>query len=74
MTGLTWFGLATLAGMLVCYANESRGRAFILGFSACCAGASVYGFVAGTWPFGLVEAIWAAVAIRRWRQAGPPAR
>jgi hypothetical protein len=28
----------------------------------------VYGFLAGTWPFGIVEAIWAVVAMFRWRQ------
>jgi ubiquinone/menaquinone biosynthesis C-methylase UbiE len=26
-----------------------------------------YGFAAGTWPFGVVELIWAAVALHRWR-------
>lgn len=30
---------------------------------------SIYGFLAGTWPFGVVEAIWAAVAINRYRTA-----
>jgi hypothetical protein len=28
---------------------------------------SVYGFLQGAWPFGVVEAIWAAFAVRRWR-------
>jgi hypothetical protein len=27
----------------------------------------VYGFLQGAWPFGLIEVIWAAVAVWRWR-------
>src|SRR5262245_44145631 len=29
--------------------------------------ASAYGFMQGAWPFGIIEAIWAGVAVRRWR-------
>jgi hypothetical protein len=25
------------------------------------------GFLAGTWPFGLVELMWAGIAFRRWK-------
>ena len=53
--------------MLVCYALEDRGPRFVLGFAVACAMASAYGFLQGAWPFGLVEAVWAAVALRRWR-------
>jgi len=28
---------------------------------------SAYGFLQGAWPFGVIEAIWAAVSVRRWR-------
>jgi hypothetical protein len=28
--------------------------------------ASAYGFLQGAWPFGIVEAVWAVVALRRW--------
>ena len=52
--------------MLVCYAVENRSRWFILAFAAACALGSVYGFLQGAWPFGLVEAVRAAVALRRW--------
>jgi hypothetical protein len=31
-----------------------------------CALGSLYGFLQGAWPFGLVEAIWSIVALRRW--------
>jgi hypothetical protein len=27
---------------------------------------SIYGFLQGAWPFGVVEAVWAVVAFRRW--------
>ena len=63
---LTGFGLASVSAMLACYALEERGPAFVAGFAVACALASAYGFLAGTWPFGLVEAVWAAVAARRW--------
>jgi hypothetical protein len=52
--------------MLVCYALESRSHWFVLLFAVSCALGSVYGFLQGAWPFGLIEAIWSAVAVRRW--------
>jgi len=66
MDGLTLFGLFAVTAMLVCYALEDRDRLFILGFAAGCALCSIYGFLQGAWPFGLVETIWAGVALRRW--------
>jgi hypothetical protein len=33
--------------------------------------ASIYGFLQGAWPFGIIEAIWAAVAGYRWRKRLP---
>ena len=70
---LTLFGLFAVTAMLVCYALEDRSPRFILGFAGACALGSIYGFLQGAWPFGLVEAIWAAVALRRWsvRQRSP---
>jgi hypothetical protein len=68
--GLTLFGLAAVTAMLVCYALEERGRGYVLGFALACALASAYGFLQGAWPFGLVEAVWTAVALRRWRRRG----
>ena len=66
MDRLTSFGLFAVTAMLVTYALEDRSRWFVLGFAAACALGSVYGFLQGAWPFGLVEAIWAAVALRRF--------
>lgn len=67
---LTLFGLFAVTAMLVCYAFEHRSRWFILGFALACALGSAYGFLQGAWPFGLVEFVWALVALRRWRNAG----
>jgi len=66
MKPLTIFGLFAVAAMLVCYALERRNRWFILGFAGACVLGSIYGFLQGAWPFGLVEAVWSVVALRRW--------
>jgi len=70
MTLLSIFGLFAVTAMLVCYALEARGRRFILGFAVACALGSLYGFLQGAWPFGLVEAVWSVVALRRWAKVG----
>lgn len=69
MDGLTTFGLVAVTLMLVTYALEARSHWYILAFAAACGLGSAYGFLQGAWPFGVVEAIWAAVALRRWFQA-----
>jgi len=69
MDPLSLFGLFAVSAMLVCYACEQRSPWFVLGFAGACALGSVYGFLQGAWPFGLVEAIWALVALRRWRRS-----
>ena len=66
MTSLTIFGLFAVTAMLVFYALEKRSPWFILAFAASCLLGSAYGFVQGAWPFGIVELIWAGVAVRRW--------
>ncbi|MGZ8309831.1 MAG: hypothetical protein ACXW3N_08420 [Rhodoplanes sp.] len=67
MDGLTAFGLFSVTFMLICYALEDHSPWFTLAFAASCALGSLYGFLQGAWPFGLVEAVWALVAIWRWR-------
>ena len=69
MSALTLFGLFAVTAMLVTYAMEGRSPWFILAFAASCALGSAYGFLQGAWPFGVVEAIWSVVAVRRWYQA-----
>lgn len=66
MDSLTAFGLFAVTAMLVFYALESRSHWFILAFAGSCLLGSAYGFLQGAWPFGLVEAIWSVVAVRRW--------
>jgi hypothetical protein len=67
MDGLTLFGVLAVSSMLLFYALEPRASVFVLAFAAACAASSAYGFMAGAWPFGVVEAVWALVALRRWR-------
>jgi hypothetical protein len=64
---LTLFGACAVTFMMLMYALERRGRRFVLAFACGCALSSSYGFLAGTWPFGVVEAIWALIAVHRYR-------
>ena len=65
---LTAFGAAAVTFMMLMYALERRGRGFIFAFGCGCLLSSAYGFAAGTWPFGVVELIWAGVAFNRYRK------
>jgi hypothetical protein len=67
MSALSLFGLAAVTAMLIFYAVEDRSPWFVLAFAVACALGSAYGFLQGAWPFGLVEAVWACVAVYRWR-------
>ena len=66
MDGLTFFGACAVSLMLIFYALEARSPHFVLCFAAACAASSAYGFLQGAWPFGVVEAVWSLVALRRW--------
>jgi hypothetical protein len=66
VTLLSLFGLFAVTVMVASYALEKRHSIFILAFAMSCVLASVYGFLQGAWPFGLVEAIWSVIAARRW--------
>ena len=66
---LTVFGVCALGFMLLMYALERRHPRFVLGFVVGCLLSSVYGFLAGAWPFGVLEGIWAIVAFRRFLAA-----
>ena len=68
MDGLSRFGLAAVTAMLLFYALEDRSPWFVMAFAGACVLASAYGYLQGAWPFGLVEAIWAVVAVHRWRK------
>jgi len=69
MTGLNLFGLFAVSVMVICYALEERSVVFILAFALSCLLASAYGFLQGAWPFGILEAVWSVIALRRWRTA-----
>jgi hypothetical protein len=73
---LSAFGLFAVTAMLIFYALEDRDRVFILAFACACALGSIYGFMQGAWPFGLVEVVWSVIAVRRWqrRTSGSPAQ
>ncbi|HZS27577.1 MAG TPA: hypothetical protein VFB76_10130 [Candidatus Angelobacter sp.] len=66
MSALSIFGLLSVTAMLVFYALEKRSPWFVLAFAGACVLASIYGFLQGAWPFGLVEAVWSVVALKRW--------
>ena len=67
MDVLTLFGVVAAGLMLVFYALEDRSPWFVLAFAGSCVLGSVYGFLQGAWPFGVLEAIWSIVAWRRFR-------
>ncbi len=64
---LTAYGVVALTFMMLMYSLERRGPSFVVAFACGCALSSVYGFLAGTWPFGVVEALWALIALRRYQ-------
>jgi hypothetical protein len=66
MDKLTVYGAISVTAMMVFYALEERWAGFILAFAGACVASSVYGFLQGAWPFGVVELLWSGVALRRW--------
>ncbi len=64
---VTIYGVCAVTFMMVMYALERRGRIYVLGFALGCILSSIYGFLSGAWPFGVVELIWSVIAIRRYR-------
>jgi hypothetical protein len=66
MNGLTAFGLFAVTSMVICYSFESHSPWFVLAFAGSCLLGSIYGFLQGAWPFGMVEIVWCAIAARKW--------
>ncbi|MCU1464186.1 MAG: hypothetical protein JWM72_114 [Actinomycetia bacterium] len=64
---VTIYGVFAVTFMMTMYALERRGRRFVLWFALGCVLSSVYGFLSGAWPFGVVELIWSAIAVQRFR-------
>jgi hypothetical protein len=68
---LTTFGAVAVTFMMVMYALERRHNGYVLAFACGCLLSSVYGFLAGAWPFGVVEFVWAGIAVRRFLKLVP---
>jgi hypothetical protein len=68
---ITIYGVCAVSFMMLMYALERRGRAFIVGFALGCLLSSLYGFLAGAWPFGVVEIVWSGIALQRYRSSTP---
>jgi hypothetical protein len=66
---LTVYGALAVTVMMLCYALERRSPLFVLAFAGACVASSLYGFLQGAWPFGVVELVWSGVAFRRWLAA-----
>jgi hypothetical protein len=69
---VTIYGVVALSFMMTMYALERRGPRFVLAFGVGCLLSSAYGFLAGAWPFGIVEAIWSAIALQRYLRERQP--
>lgn len=67
-TAVTVYGVCALTFMMAMYGFERRHHRFVLAFALGCLLSSAYGFLAGAWPFGVVEAIWAVLAVFRFRR------
>jgi hypothetical protein len=67
MNATTVFGVLALTFMMAMYSLEGRHRRFTLAFALGCVLSSAYGFLIGAWPFGVVEIIWCAVALRKFQ-------
>ena len=59
-------GLVAIIIMVVSYALERRGRAYIAAFAVGCALAAIYACLIRSYPFMLAEGLWSVIAMRRW--------
>ena len=64
---VTIYGVLALSFMMLMYGLEGRGKIFT-GFASGCGLSSIYGFLAGAWPFGIAELVWAGMALRRYQR------
>jgi hypothetical protein len=63
---VTIYGVFAVSFMMIMYALEGRHRDFVAAFALGCVLSSSYGFLAGAWPFGVVELVWSFIALRRY--------
>jgi len=62
----TVFGVVAVSTMMIAYALEERFHSFVLVFAVASLSASLYAVLIEAWPFVVIEALWSAVAIRKW--------
>ncbi len=67
-----FFGICAVGAMALMYALEEGSHLFVLGFAAACLAASLYAVLIQSWPFAVVEALWAIIAVRRWWRVRSP--
>lgn len=63
---LTIFGAIAVSFMMIFYALEQRSTWFTFASACSCLAPSRYAWLAGTWPFAVVELVWASIAFRKW--------
>ena len=63
---LNIFGALILLFMMIFYILEQKSRSYTLAFGVACLGSSLYGWLAGTWPFGVIELAWGIFAFNKW--------
>lgn len=68
LSSLNVYGSAVLLLMMFFYIRESKAPIYTLLFGIMCIGSSSYGFLAGTWPFGIIEVAWALFAFNKYRK------
>jgi len=63
---VTIFGVVAVSTMMIAYALEERFHSFVLAFAVASLMASIYAVLIEAWPFVFIEALWSAVAIKKW--------
>jgi hypothetical protein len=67
MAAIEGFGLFAIIIMVTSYALEKRAPVFIAIFAFGCAMAAFYAWMINSYPFLIAEALWAVIALKRWR-------
>lgn len=62
------YGAIVLVIMMVFYFREPVGKIYTLLFGLTCFFSSSYGFLSGTWPFGVIELVWGVMTLRKYGQ------
>ena len=63
---LMLFGFLTAVLTLLFWMHQGESRSCILALAVCLAAMTVYAFLQGAWPMGMIESVWCAAAVRRW--------